>query len=394
MKEVSLYIHIPFCIKKCLYCDFLSFPASEKVQESYFNALLHEIDSYKDKLSGYSVKSIFFGGGTPSLPNALWIKRTMDTLRSSYNLTDDCEITMEMNPATEAAEKMNIYRKAGINRLSIGLQSTNDTELKKLGRMHDYDTFLKCYEDARQAGFENINIDIMSALPGQSIDSYEKTVRRVVQLSPEHISAYSLIVEEGTPFYDMYGDEAETEYRTGENGDSSYLPTEDEDRQMYELTLKILEESGYHRYEISNYAKKDLECRHNITYWTRGNYVGFGIGAASLLENVRWNNTRVLASYTAYWNDNIGTYEDIICDREELDQKAQMEEYMFLGLRLVEGVSISKFEEYFGIKLIDVYNDIVKNFTNEGLLVINGDKLGLTKKGLNVSNYVMSEFLL
>ncbi len=394
MKEVSLYIHIPFCIKKCLYCDFLSFPASERVQESYFNALLREIESWKDKLSGYSVKSIFFGGGTPSLPDALWIKRIMDTLRSSYNLTDDCEITMEMNPATEAADKMRIYRNAGINRLSIGLQSTNDDELRKLGRMHDYNTFLKCYKGARNALFDNINIDIMSALPGQSIESYEETIRRVVELEPEHISAYSLIIEEGTPFYEMYGDEAEKEYRTGEMSADSMLPSEDEDRQMYELTLRILEESGYHRYEISNYSKKGLECKHNITYWTRGDYVGFGIGAASLLNNIRWNNTRTLSEYVAYWNENKGSYENIHCDTEELTEQAQMEEYMFLGLRLIEGVSVNKFKQYFGIDMEDVYGNIITNFTKENLLLLEGDKLRLSGKGLNVSNYVMSEFLL
>ncbi|MCR5100337.1 MAG: radical SAM family heme chaperone HemW [Butyrivibrio sp.] len=379
MKNLSIYIHIPFCVRKCLYCDFLSFPADTTLQESYFNALFAEILYYRDKLkdSGYLVSTIFIGGGTPSFPESVWITRLMEMIRKSFDISENCEITMELNPGTETPDKLKEYKAAGINRLSIGLQSANDEELRKIGRIHDYKTFFDCYRDVREAGFKNVNIDIMSALPGQSIDSYTETLEKVCRLSPEHISAYSLIVEEGTPFYTMYED-------------MKGLPTEDEDREMYEKTLEVLTKYGYHRYEISNYSKEGFECRHNKVYWQRGDYLGLGLGSASLMDNCRWNNCRNIKSYI----DNSGTPDKIIENLEQLSIYSQMEEFMFLGLRLISGVSLNDFEKNFGKDIHDIYGKQIKKFIDEELLEKEGEYIKLTSKGLDVSNYVMSDFLL
>ena len=282
-QNLSLYLHIPFCVRKCLYCDFLSGPQSADVQEQYVEALCREIQETSPEYREYQVVSVFIGGGTPSVLLPEQTIRIMETLKSCFTLTDTCEISMEMNPGTVTPEKMNAYRACGINRISIGLQSANDEELKALGRIHTCADFQKAYEMAVEAGFTNINVDLMSAIPEQTLKSYQETLQKVLALQPQpvHISAYSLIVEEGTPFYEQ----------------ELNLPDEETERRMYEITDDILRKAGYHRYEISNYAKAGKECVHNKVYWQRGNYLGLGIGSASLIQNVRFHNVTDISSY-------------------------------------------------------------------------------------------------
>lgn len=380
-KSLELYIHIPFCVQKCKYCDFLSAPADETVKEAYMKALCREIIEKSRDYQAYVVTTVFIGGGTPTAVPAVWIKHVMESVRQHYNLLEEAEITMEMNPGTVEPDAWQTYRKAGINRLSIGLQSTEAAELRVLGRIHSYEQFLETYRLARSCGFENINVDIMSALPGQTRESYQRTLERVTGLvpPPEHISAYSLIVEEGTPFYEAY-----------EAGRLD-LPDEDTERSMYELTGSFLHERGYERYEISNYAKPGKECRHNLGYWERVNYLGFGIGAASLIENVRFQNGRDLESYLQAPCEATEEYQ-------HLSVAEQMEETMFLGLRKTAGVDLEAFEETFDVSFGQVYGEVAEKHIQEGLLERKPDSSGrqylaLTAKGMDVSNYVMADFL-
>lgn len=380
MRELEIYIHIPFCVQKCRYCDFLSAPASEDVKTKYMEALVKEIKERSSLYASFLVSTVFFGGGTPSTVEPKWIVEIMGLLKSHFQLSKEAEISMEVNPGTVTKEALMDYRKAGINRLSIGLQSTHDEELKLLGRIHNYEAFLSTYEAAREVGFENINVDLMSALPKQTLESYQESLEKIVNLNPkpEHISAYSLIIEEGTPFYDMYEKELLP------------LPEEEVEREMYQLTERYLETQGYSRYEISNYALEGKECKHNLGYWSRVNYVGFGIGAASLVENKRFQNT---GNLKAYLDNPLMEQESNFLTKEE-----QMEEFMFLGLRKMEGVSYRIFEKEFGRGMEAVYGPIIEKYVGQGLLIKyakNGeDYLTLSKKGIDVSNVVMAEFLL
>ena len=363
MQPLELYIHIPFCVKKCAYCDFLSGPAGEKEKEEYVKMLVDEIRNCPDTVQNYRVISIFFGGGTPSLLTGEQIGRLMDTVREIFTLDEDAEITMEMNPGTVTEEKLRKYRQAGVNRLSIGLQSVNDEELRLLGRIHTYEEFLEAYHLARANGFANINVDLISAIPGQTVESWRRTLEQVMALFPEHISAYSLIVEEGTPFYEEYGE--------GRHADE--LPDEETERKMYWRTKEILSKYGYERYEISNYAKPGYACRHNIGYWERTEYLGIGTGAASLINNSRFN------------------YGE---EPEKLTVSAQMEETMFLGLRMMKGVSKIEFLKMYGESMENVYGNVIRDMEQKGLLEDGEDFVKLTDRGIDVSNYVMSEFLL
>ena len=380
-KELELYIHIPFCIKKCNYCDFLSAPADTETKMAYMKALCKEIVEKSREYEDYAVVTIFIGGGTPTTVPALEIKQMLDIIRKYYDVQTEAEISMEVNPGTVNAEALQIYKLAGINRLSIGVQSTEEAELKCLGRIHSYEQFLETYRQARAAGFDNINVDIMSALPEQTMESYQKTLKRITGLvpPPEHISAYSLIIEEGTPFFEAY------------EADTLNLPEEEVERSMYELTRQVLQECGYRRYEISNYARKGRECRHNIGYWERKNYLGFGIGAASLIENERFHNTSDLQRY-------LQDTREATEDHQKLSIAEQMEETMFLGLRKTAGVKLEQFEKNFGIPLLQVYGEVVEKQRKEGLLELVEDEDGnrsiaLTLKGMDVSNYVMADFL-
>ncbi|MBQ8591430.1 MAG: oxygen-independent coproporphyrinogen III oxidase [Lachnospiraceae bacterium] len=362
---LGIYIHIPFCVKKCLYCDFLSAPAKLPVQEEYVKKLLSEIEQESVKYRVYSVDTIFFGGGTPSVLPPEWIVQILKKIQECFFVRNTAEITIEVNPGTVSEQALYMYRNAGINRLSIGLQSFQEKELKYLGRIHTPEQFLDTFSCARKVGFTNINVDIMSALPEQTMSDYRNTVEKVLELRPEHVSAYSLIVEEGTPFYEM----------------QLNLPDEDVDRQMYQYTERILNAYGYERYEISNYAKPGYECRHNVAYWRRLPYVGFGIGAASMVDNVRWKNVDDL--------ECVGEKENI----QKLTKEEQMEEFMFLGLRMTKGVSRQEFHEQFQVPIEDIYGKVLSKMEQLELLE-NGDWIRLTRKGLDVSNYVMSEFLI
>ncbi|MBS6397193.1 MAG: radical SAM family heme chaperone HemW [Clostridiales bacterium] len=363
-KPLEIYIHIPFCVRKCAYCDFLSAPADEKVRGAYVEALIKEIRQ-SGRLSGeYEVTTVFFGGGTPSILEGEQVAGIMETLRDVYTIREDAEITLEANPGTVDREKLLCFKRSGINRLSFGLQSADDRELKALGRIHTWEEFLESFFLARETGFENINVDLMSALPGQSIESWSDTLERVLALSPEHISAYSLIIEEGTPFFERY--EAHPEL----------LPSEEDERQMYYDTKKLLESRGYERYEISNYARKGYACRHNLGYWERTDYKGYGLGAASLLGRIRSSNQTEFQEYLR------GSYEG---DREELTDQAVREEYFFLGLRKMEGIDPGNYREY--------YEKLLKKLQMQQLLAEKDGRIYLTEQGIDVSNYVLAQFL-
>ncbi len=379
-KELELYIHIPFCVQKCNYCDFLSAPATDGTKDAYMEALCRELQEQSSQYKDYEIVTIFIGGGTPTAVAPRSIVKVMEVIRREYSVREHAEITMEMNPGTVTGEALALYREAGINRLSMGLQTTKEQELKTLGRIHSYEDFLRSYQLAREAGFQNINVDIMSALPGQSQESYRQTLQKVAGLTPgpEHISAYSLIVEEGTPFYEAsLAGELE-------------LPDEETERQMYEDTLDCLEHCGYRRYEISNYAKPGRECKHNLGYWERKDYVGFGLGAASMVNNTRFHNTSDLETY-------LFQPENAVAERQCLTMEEQMEEMMFLGLRKTEGVSLAEFQQYFHKEMLSVYEEVIEKHLKNGLLMLqerNGEqRLSLTKKGMDVSNYVMADFL-
>ncbi len=375
LRELELYIHIPFCVQKCKYCDFLSAPATTQVQNAYMEALLAEIKAVD--VRDCVVVSVFIGGGTPTAVAPEWIGQVMETIFAKFQVAEDAEITMEMNPGTVTRESLAVYRKAGINRLSIGCQSARDGELKKIGRIHDYEQFLQTYRMVREAGFENVNVDLMSALPGQTLADWKVSLECITGLtpSPEHISAYSLIVEEGTPFYEMY-----------EKGELE-LPDEETERAMYQVTGEMLATLGYQQYEISNYAKPGYACRHNCGYWTRKDYIGLGIGAASLLDNLRFRNTNSLQAYIANPTD---CREDL----QTLTLQEQMEETMFLGLRMTDGVDTVTFRDKFGLPMEEIYGSQITESITEGLLEYRGSCLALTPRGIDVSNYVMAKFLL
>lgn len=367
MSKFGLYIHIPFCLRKCLYCDFLSFDScNRETQEKYVTKLISEIKAKAYEYNDRIISSIFIGGGTPSVLTTEQTGRIMKAAFDSFAVADDAEITTEANPGTVSLEKLQAYRSYRINRISFGLQSTNNEELNRLGRIHDYNEFLEAYGFARQAGFENINVDLMSALPGQSIESYEESLRKVIALNPEHISAYSLIVEEGTPFYSMYSD-------------GKGLPSEDEDRQMYADTKKILAKSGYYRYEISNYAKKGYESRHNSLYWERGEYLGVGLGASSFIGNERWKNEDDL---NRYLGGNFLEKNELT----KLSRNDELEEIMFLGMRMMKGVKETS-------EITEKYGDLLNKQEQEGLIVRKDGMIKLSEHGIDISNYVFADYI-
>ena len=409
---LELYIHIPFCVRKCNYCDFLSFPAGKEVMERYVRALEEEIRRTGEAVYGqngrpgetmYSqngrpeeavygragggktevrpgsapkISTVFVGGGTPSVLEPEQIRSLFSCLRESFLLEADAEISMEGNPGTLNREKLSVCREAGINRLSLGLQSADDGLLQTLGRIHTWEQFLYNYQDARQAGFRNINIDLMSSLPGQSLENYVKTLETVTALEPEHISSYSLILEEGTPFF------ASEEIRR-------QLPDENTDREMYEKTKEILHEKGYERYEISNYAKPGFACRHNLGYWDEVPYLGLGLGASSYYKNARFSNETDIRTYmenpfVPFLGRN---------DYECCDEKSRMEDYMIFGLRKMAGVSLSRFEKEFGTAAEEIYGGVIDRYVGMGLLVLEGDRLRLTDAGIDVSNRIFEDFL-
>lgn len=384
MKRLGIYVHIPFCAKKCNYCDFYSLASGEDEKKNYIEALKMEIKEVSKKVStDYEVYTIYFGGGTPSIIKADYIKEILDVIRTHFQLYKDDfypEITIECNPKTVDMEKLKVYKDAGINRISLGLQSTDNDELKLLGRIHTYEDFLESYEMVRKSSFKNVNIDLMSAIPNQKIKTYEKSLNEIIKLNPEHISSYSLIIEEGTPFFKKYSEDA---------SNFKDLPSEDEDREMYVLTSEKLGKAGYERYEISNYAKKGFYSRHNTSYWDRVPYLGFGVGASSFFENERYKNRANLKEYI----EKAGT-EDIREETTKLSLNDAMSEFMFLGLRKTAGVSKSEFKNNFTFSVEKIFGKIIEKHIKNTLLLDDGEFLKLSDRGLDISNYVISDFLL
>ncbi|MCM1192798.1 MAG: radical SAM family heme chaperone HemW [Butyrivibrio sp.] len=378
--DIELYFHIPFCVRKCYYCDFLSAPADACTRDAYMAALERETAERAAEYTGRKVVSVFIGGGTPSVVEAGRLASLLRTVGEHYRVSENAEITVEVNPGTVDGEKLKIYRAAGVNRLSIGLQSADDGELAAVGRIHTWRQFLDTYEAAVAAGFTNINADVMSALPGQTYESYCRTLQRILELKPAltHISAYSLIPEEGTYLWEQL-----------QQG-RLVLPDEDTDREMYSVTKTMLEQAGYVRYEISNYARPGFECRHNCGYWRRREYAGFGTGAASLINNVRFRNRESLQDYLENPSGCRGEWQT-------LSAGEQMEEFMFLGLRMTEGVSGEEFACCFGKSLESVYGPVIEKNKGDGLLEWKTGtprRLALTERGLDLANYVMAQFLL
>ena len=448
-KDLELYIHIPFCVRKCAYCDFLSGPADAGARAAYVDALIGEIKLRGEYYRDYCVKTIFLGGGTPSVLEGADTARIFHALRHAFTMDENCEITMEVNPGTVTEEKARIWKECGINRISVGLQSVNDDELKMLGRIHTFGQFRDTWEVLRKTGFANLNLDLISAIPGQTVESWERTLRTAAELHPEHISAYSLIVEEGTPFYDLYGRESEpapaSDVKTesgdaaarvpGETADKTAdetadqsavlpLPDEDTEREIYQVTEKILQEYGYHRYEISNYSREGYECRHNLGYWERTEYLGLGLGASSLIEECRFRNTDRMEQYMELFqpgssgcsrNGKKKKEEEFREGIENLSVEDQMEEFMFLGLRKMNGISENDFRKKFHVQISDVYGQPLEKMIRLGLLerieesggtgerreasagkkdsAVKDWRIRLTARGIDVSNAVFAEFL-
>lgn len=435
--ELELYIHIPFCVRKCNYCDFLSFAADEETKARYVDALVSEIRAEGQKYAGRKVISVYIGGGTPSVLSEDQTAKIMEAVRTSFDLSDfgkkrlldneltdmnfkageedvppvrkkrslferikgkpklpAIEISMECNPGTLTPEKLKRYKQIGINRLSIGLQSAIPEELEALGRIHGIKDFLESFDMARDAGFANINVDLMQAVPHQTPASWKKSLLMTAALRPEHISAYSLIIEEGTPFYDQMN--------TKSSGFEKLLPDEDAEREIYHITKELLDSAGYNRYEISNYALPGYECRHNCGYWQRRNYLGLGLGAASLIDGSRWKNTAEMETFLQTF-ENGRAAEEIYTEQEKLSLNDCMEEYMFLGLRMANGVSKEEFMSEFGTSYDLVYGAVTEHMQMQGLMderkldLINGGqetRVFLTPRGVDVSNTVMAEFML
>ena len=374
MKEVALYIHIPFCKQKCFYCDFPSYARKDDLMSDYIEALLIEL---KEKIKAYKVRSLFIGGGTPSYLNEENLRKLMKVIKN-INFIEDAEKTIECNPGTVSEEKFNIMKEGGINRLSFGLQTTKNNLLKGIGRIHTFEAFKDNYNLARSVGFNNINIDMMFGLPNQSVKDWTDSLEEVAKLNPEHISAYSLIIEEGTPFYKLY------------NEDKLKLPSEEEEREMYKKCKNILIENGYHQYEISNYAKEGKECLHNEVYWMCDEYIGVGASSSSYIDGKRIKNIDDLREYIK----RIGISESIV-DEEIINTKNDdIEEFMFMGLRMNCGIKEEEFKRRFHTDIDNVYKDVIEGNINKGLLERKRGRIYLTDKGIELSNMVMSDMIL
>lgn len=376
-KDLGLYIHIPFCVKKCAYCDFLSWKGSGEEREAYVQALEKEISSYSEFAKDYRVSTVFFGGGTPSVLEGEQTERILKKIRDTFRVEKDAEITLEMNPGTSQKEKLLLYRELGINRLSIGLQSVKNENLKLLGRIHTYGDFLDSYRMAREAGFDNISADLISSLPGQTLEEWKEELEILQETPLEHISVYQLIIEKGTEFYEKYGEHEEL------------LPDEETSREIYLWTGKYLKEHGFEQYEISNYARPSRKSRHNLRYWERKDYLGLGLGAASMVHNIRMSNTRDWEKYIEGSQNPKRLREEV----EFLEEPRQMEEFMFLGLRKTEGVSRKEFRRIFGRDLDMVYEKALEKHLENGMLEASKDRIRLSQAGILVSNQVLSDFI-
>ncbi len=375
---MQIYIHIPFCARKCNYCDFLSGPADAQVREMYVNALMHEIRGRSSAVGrNEKITSIYFGGGTPSILSAKQLGDIYATISQEYSIADDAEITIEVNPKSADRDKLHFLRGMGFNRLSIGMQSTHQAELEMLGRIHTYDDFLECFINARDAGIRNINVDIMTAIPGQSEQMLESTLKKVIDLDPEHISAYSLSIERGTPFYEQFGDI------------EGPVVGEETERKLYWLTVDMLKTKGYRHYEISNFAKPGYESRHNTGYWRRNKYLGMGLGASSYLPGAGGpERSRNTTSLETYLQNPMTREESSVLTRQEM-----IEEAMYLGLRLMDGVDTDAFEQEFGVSVRSIYADVIDDLAAQGLVYEGASSLSLTDLGLDYGNHVFAKFL-
>ena len=378
MEELGIYIHIPFCKQKCFYCDFCSFANKNEMQEKYVEAVINEIKNITHK-EKYTVTTIYFGGGTPSILNSEYIKNILQEIESSFKILDDAEITIEINPGTVNEEKLKKYKEYGINRLSIGLQSANDKILKNIGRIHDYKQFEETFFYARKCGFKNINVDLMIGLPTQSIEDVKQTLEKIIQKNPKHISVYSLIIEEGTIIEKLI------------NENKLQLPDEETERIMYWTVVNELKENGYNQYEISNFSKKTYESKHNTNCWKQKQYIGLGTSAHSYLNKKRYSNTNNIEEYIKNIQEN--NISKNITIHEEQTEESTMNEYMLLGLRMIQGININDFKQKFKTDPTIKYKEILEKLQKENLIQITKTSIKLTKQGIDFGNIVWEEFI-
>ena len=374
---LGLYIHIPFCVTKCKYCDFNSFKIDLNEKIKYLNYLGEEMKLYKEEIKNREIDSVFVGGGTPSILNENEINILFEKIKENFNIKSNAEITMECNPGTLTLNKLKVMKKSGVNRLSIGLQAVQNHHLKYIGRIHTFEEFEKNYHDAKQMGFDNINIDLMYALPNQSREDWMESLEKVVKLNPTHISAYSLILEENTELFKMY------------ERDEFNLLDENTDIEMYEYTIDYLKSHGYNQYEISNYAKDNFECKHNVLYWKCEEYVGIGASASGYFNGIRYNNICELANYEKMILEG----EKPIEWEEKLSIKDEIEESIFLGLRMNEGIQISDFKEKYNFDFEKEYKNEIEKLSKMELIEIDNNLMKLTQKGREISNSVFVEFI-
>ncbi|MGG2466197.1 radical SAM family heme chaperone HemW [Paraclostridium bifermentans] len=374
---LGLYIHVPFCAQKCYYCDFNSYKINSNQKKEYLINIEREMKFYKDEFKDKCFDTVFFGGGTPSILTVDELQELVNNINGNFNIKKDAEITIECNPGTINREKLEAMKKMGINRLSIGLQATQNYHLKSIGRIHTYEEFEKNYYDALDIGFENINIDLMYALPNQKTQEWKDTLDKIIKLNPSHISAYSLILEEGTKLYYMY-----------QNKEFELLD-EDTDINMYNYTIDTLKRHGYNQYEISNYSKEDLECKHNIIYWKCDNYLGLGPGASGFIGDTRYSNIEDICEYNKCIMQNIRPVSEEI----ELTKKDKIEEFIFMGLRMNEGINVDIFKERFDTDFYDIYQEVMDKLIKRELVRFDGKNISLTQKGREISNSVFIEFL-
>lgn len=378
MEELGIYIHIPFCKQKCFYCDFCSFANKNEMQEKYVETVINEIKNITHK-EKYTVTTIYLGGGTPSILNPEYIKNILQEIKSSFKILDDAEITIEINPGTVNEEKLKRYKEYGINRLSIGLQSANDKILKNIGRIHDYKQFEETFFFARKCGFKNINVDLMIGLPTQAIEDVKQTLEKIIQKNPEHISVYSLIIEEGTTIEKLI------------NENKLQLPDEETERIMYWTVVNELKENGYNQYEISNFSKKTYESKHNTNCWKQKQYIGLGTSAHSYLNKKRYSNTNNIEEYIK--NIQESNISKNITIHEEQTEASTMNEYMLLGLRMIQGININEFKQKFKTDPTIKYKEILEKLQKENLIQITKTSIKLTKQGIDFGNIVWEEFI-
>lgn len=387
-KNVGIYVHIPFCKQKCKYCDFKSYTGKEALVQEYIKWVKYELKEVGDgnKLDYEGglddlvvVDTIYIGGGTPSFIDSKYIVEIIDTIRKHYTIVNNPEITIEINPGTITEKKLNDYFNCGINRISIGLQSNHEKLLKELGRIHSYKEFEDAYLTARKVGFKNINVDLMIGLPNQTLDDVNETIDEIEKYNPEHISVYSLIVEDETPLCK----EIEKGILT--------LPSDEDERKMYWTVKNRLQEDGYIHYEISNFAKPGFESKHNMNCWKQQEYIGIGVAAHSYTNGVRFSNVDQIEEYIK--NFEIEKEEDNLIFHEKQNKNSMMKEYMMLGLRKIEGVQIQAFKSKFGENPIFLYRKELEKLANEELIEVDGDYIKLTNKGIDLANLVWEEFV-